>query len=133
MEIKINIPQNEFVTPKEIRPHLVESICKYLIAMMERGVCAEGCTSKTITPNTPLFFYSYGDGIRYEIKCYTEEPSRTTRIRGVEMQAVFSALQDAGYYIYGFNCNGEHEYVFSKKPSYRDFKATRIEFTTFID
>ena len=41
MEFKINIPANDYVQPTEVRQDLVQSICEYLIKLMEDGAWVE--------------------------------------------------------------------------------------------
>lgn len=55
------------------------------------------------------------------------------RIRTLEMQLVFQAMQDAGYFIFYNETSDLHEYRFSKKPMLGVRKATRVEFAEYID
>jgi len=136
MEITINIPKNEFQKPTEIRQEVVQGICDYIIKGIKKNCWGEGTMRITLEHNDwvyVLYLDTFDNGIRM-VSPYTRGGVEQTRIHGVEMQAAFDALQDAGYYIYScMFTTGEHRYTFTTKPVYDGRRAERMNFTEFID
>ena len=137
MEIKINIPQNDYVQSKEVRQEVVQMICDYIIKRMNQGIWGEDTFQLKLTHNDWSYqLYAQRDNNCEMVQFWCNKRSRLDqiRIRTIEMDAVFRALQDAGYYIFGTAyTNGERKYTFTKKPYYDNRKATRITFSEFID
>jgi hypothetical protein len=137
MEIKINIPANDYVQPTEVRENVVQMICSHIIGCMERSAWVEDTYDLTIRHKDwsyRLFMNLRKDG---SVSGFSNEEKSTygqIRVHTSEMQAVFTAIQDAGYHIFGWSyTTGEKKYIFTKKPVYNNRKASRMEFTEFID
>jgi len=133
MEIKINIPKNDYVQPKQVREDVVQAICD---AFLESH-----CNS---------IFHPYGDG-RGRSKTHFVHPRTANKyasfkgydwaeshdgyikLNGEEMKAAFKALQEAGYYMFRIYEYGSWMgYECSKKPLIE--KGERVtEFNDFID
>lgn len=123
MEIKINIPKNDYVQPTEVRQEVVEKICQTFINNL-------GDIGRYYINNDEIYL----EGNRFTEFAYNHKTQKQNiRIRGVEMKASITALVKAGYYIYRQNCRKGVRYWCSKKPidDYRLQPTT--EFDTFID
>lgn len=138
MEITINIPKNDYVQPTEVRPDLVQSICEYLIKLMEDGPWVEKTYDLRLKPQFgfyQLYLNRYKNGEIAGFSSRADKDNNQIRIRTFEMQAVFRYLQAAKYYIYGTKeiTTNEVIYIFSKKPKRGNTPAEKIDFTEFID
>lgn len=109
MEITVNIPQNTYAQPTEVRPEVVQAICEAFLAKIQGRVpCSPIYHPKndgngmyrTATP-----FVELRDGIgcgfinRDELKRYNGDPKKHLTFHGCEMQAAFQALRKAGYHM----------------------------------
>jgi len=121
MEIKINIPKNDYKEPTEVRQDVVQRICEIFLAY-------NGRYRWTVKPT----WIVEGDNNFWN---HAEYGKKSTRVHGVEMQAAFKALTDAGYYIHkGWTReSGTPFYLVSKKPFVRDSLQLVSKFTDFID
>ena len=137
MEIKINIPANDYVQQTEVREDVVQMICDYILDQMKIGMWVEDTYDITLHHkdwNYQLYLNLRNDNSIYGFGFEYKPKMNQIRIRTTEMQAVFNALQNAGYHIFGWAViTGERKYAFTKKPVYDNRKATRLEFTEFID
>ena len=138
MEIKVNIPKNDYVQPTEVRQEVVQTICDFLISRMEDvRFFEEGAYDLDFNPHNwcyRLYLLFYKDSPYSFSRSSEGHHDKAIRIRTAEMQAVFTAIQDAGYYIFGrSNITGRETYIFTKKPYYDNRKAERMEFSLFID
>ena len=125
MEIKVNIPANDYVQPTEVRQEIVQGICDVLIEFIKNPEC----WGFWVKQAEPLFLCKRDIAIG-------EYPGREMkRIRGVEMKAAFELMQNAGYYVYhSFSENkNSHFYRFQRKPYCEYGKLNRIDFDLFID
>ena len=124
MEIKVNIPANDYVQPTEVRQEVVQQICDIIL---EKYIDTDN--NVRFTDENPVLFIGkrYFSNIKFE--------DYYIRVRGCEMNAAFQALIQAGYYIYGYyNVTWqEHTYQFSKKPVYKGSSHHVQGFTSFID
>ena len=143
MEIKVNIPKNDYVQPKEVRAKVVQDMCNHIIYWMnnslEKGFYV-------------LRIRDYSDSsaevhIFYDSSAMTETSGIVTskidksrypfcmKVRTCEMKAVFRAIQKAGYHIFGSHCitDNVHTYVFTTKPVLDGRVAKKIDFSMFID
>lgn len=130
MEIKLNIPQNDYVQPTEVRQEIVQAICDGLL---------EGS-----------IFHPSNDGIYRQPHLYVARKKRTgksyfpcrksdyedteyIRVRGVEVNTAFKALRSAGYHMFCLYEYGTWKgYKCSKKPFME--KGTEVfSFNDFID
>lgn len=141
MEIKVNIPANDYVQPSEIREDVVQMICTYIVEKMnDNYLCGEGIFNLYIDHNYweyKLYLETY-KGKPYLLRCKqgsNEKFFEQIRIRGCEMDAVFDALLNAGYFIFETRkSDGKVVYTFSKKSYYSDRTAARATvFGLFID
>jgi len=135
MEIKINIPKNDYVQPTEVRQEVVQGICEAFLS---------GCAWS--------MFHPFTNG-RYEFKkptlnilkhkgentfygFYYKKPFADDEIigfNGAEMKAAFSALRDAGYHIFWTrDYEGWEGYKCSKKPFIENGEEVFL-FNDFID
>lgn len=124
MKIELNIPSNDYKKPTEIRDGVVCFIAETLL----NGV-GEERPFRINSHNRGV--YISGGHIRFE-RLYEKD----IRVRGVEMNAAFEALHQAGYYLYATYCitDDVHTYVWSKKPMYGNQKPMKEpKFSTFID
>lgn len=143
MEIKVNIPKNDYVQPTEVREKVVQDICNHIIYWMnnslEKGFYV-------------LRIWDYSDSsaevhIFYDSSAMTKTAGVVTqkidksrypfsiKVRTCEMKAVFKAIQKAGYHIFGSHCitDNVHTYVFTTKPVLDGRVAKKIDFSLFID
>lgn len=144
MEIKVNIPKNDYVQPTEVREKVVQDICNHIIYWMKNS-CEEGFYQLDIKD-----FY-YKNAMLYLIYCSSEKTEVSgfqgggkideaiypfhVKIRTCEMQAVFKVMQKAGYHIFGSHniTSNVHTYVFTTKPVLDGRVAKKIDFSLFID
>jgi hypothetical protein len=91
----INIPKNDYVTPKEVREHVLQLICNaFLQGDGDRRIFKGFCGSSTDSVITP-----YVNDTGFVRKSATiEKPYEV--IRGCELSRAFDELIDAGYYMY---------------------------------
>ena len=132
MEIKIN--KNEYVQPTEVREQVVQMICNSLLHHYLDSDDYKDIEFAWKKPQAQILVHGYKTpylmGGAERSKLYDEN----IIVRTCEMKAAFDALQDAGYYIYGFLCtNGNTSYHISSKPVYAGRKAGRVTFDLFID
>lgn len=138
MEIKINIPKNNYKEPTEVRQEVVQDICNYIIRHLEY-TDAVGITVYDSNYHNAGLWYRRSTNFRGETcimitnSVKSSETDKYVRVRGCEMQAVFDAMIAAGYFISGSYCitNQEHTYLFTYKPDKYDNFVTK--FTRFID
>lgn len=127
MEIRVNIPKNDYVQPTEIRENVVQGIC-------EAFLNGQGYTPY-ITPYGPSTNGIVRRKGERKFFAFSSSPRRDeeyVKFNGAEMKAAFDALIKAGYYMYK-NC---YIYFCDKKPYYRDSSGfvTRVaSFNDFID
>lgn len=138
MELPISIPANDYVQPTEVRLDLVQSICKYLIKLMQDGPWVEKSYDLRLKPQFgfyQLYLNRYTSGEIAGFSTKADKDKNQIRITTFEMQAVFRYLQAAKYYIYGSKnvTTNEVIYLFSKKPKRGSTPAEKIDFTEFID
>ena len=138
MELPISIPANDYVQPTEVRLDLVQSICEYLIKLMEDGAWVEKSYNLRLEPQSgfyQLYLNRYTSGECMGFSSKADKDKNQIRITTFEMQAVFRYLQTAKYYIYGRKnvTTNEVSYLFSKKPKRGSTPAEKIDFTEFID
>jgi hypothetical protein len=144
MEIKVNIPKNDYVQPKEVRAKVVQDICNHIIYWMKNS-CEEGFYQLSIKD-----FY-YQNAMLYLIYSSSEKTKTSgfqdngkidearypfhVKVRTCEMQAVFKVMQKAGYHIFGSHniTDNVHTYIFTTKPVLNGQKAKKIDFGMFID
>lgn len=97
MEIRINIPKNDYVQPTEVREEIVQAICEAFLAQCARSIFhpfSQGWyrrASKYILKHKRTF-YGFNDEPFDGEECIT--------FNGAEMKAAFKALQNAGYYMF---------------------------------
>lgn len=134
MEIKLNIPANDYVQPTEIRPEIVQGICEAFL---------HDCAWST--------FHPFADSVyRRKTDCiYRNKRSKSFtgfrnfddmwkedvffRFNGAEMRAAFKALIAAGYYMFRIYKYGSWMgYKCSKRPFMENGRKV-TEFTDFID
>ena len=130
MEIKVNIPKNDYVQPTEVKQTVVQAICDAFL----RG----GCWST---------FHPFTDGFRARtlgVIChvngepygFNEKPFPNEcfiKFNGAEMKAAFRALIKAGYHIYRVYDYGTWMgYRVSKKP-FMEGGEEVVYFDDFID
>lgn len=135
--IILKVKQNDYEQPTEIRNWLVQKICDYIVKRMDKQDIAgfEDTYTLTLRPNNRMFQLWLKTGKDGEIVGFWNSPEYGDyeRIRTIEMQLVFQAMQDAGYFIFYNETSDLHEYRFSKKPMLGVRKATRVEFAEYID
>ena len=139
MEIKINIPANDYIQPTEVRQEVVQGICEAFLAH-----CADSCFhpfSQSAYRVKTLYIRKHKRDIKYfgfaHNDTYFSEDDHM-KFNGAEMKAAFKALQDAGYYMFRVREYGSWMgYIVYHKPVYNGCGyscAERVtEFTDFID
>lgn len=134
MEITLNIPQNDYVQPTEVRQFAVQTICDYLL---RNSSCILHPKNDGPYRQANLYLRRKEGEENWRGMCnwhYAEEKGfEHTLVRGVEVQAAFDALIKAGYCIFrvweyrtwmGYCCSG--------KPRI-DGGERVTQFTEFID
>lgn len=132
MEIRINIPKNDYVQPTEVREEVVQGICE---AFLNGGAWStfhpfsngayRGASNKIIRNKNDKKFYGFhNEGFSNDI---------AIRFNGAEMKAAFVALIKAGYYMFKvYEYGSWMGYECSKKPFMNDGERV-TEFNDFID
>ncbi len=135
MEIKINIPQNTYTQPTEVRPEVVQGICDSFLADNCWTIFHPGndggyrqATHYIVKGIKEKHFSSFTRKDRID-----EKKEIGIRVHGVEMKAAFEALQKAGYYMFRIYEYGSWMgYICRNKPYYEG--GTRVKtFDDFID
>ena len=133
MEIKVNIPQNTYVQPTEVRDWVVQGICD---AFLDR------CAWSTYHPFSSgayrradrYIIKHKGDGKKYygfKDEVFSHEEGTT--FNGAEMKAAFAALRQAGYHMFvTYDYGSWKGYFLSSKP-FDECGKEVTEFTDFID
>lgn len=126
MEIKVNIPKNNYVQPTEIRQNVVQAIANILLRYMDKQL-------QFVVGDDNDGLYLTSD--LNEITTDSEKPN-TIRVNGLEVNAAFNALSEAGYYFYGeYNITRcTHYYHCSRKPKWHNREPmSGTLFNVFID
>lgn len=132
MEIKVNIPKNDFVQPTEVREDVVQLICDHILKWMRDDTYH--LYIKHVWGKYELYLNRSSDGSTTGFSREYEEKFNPIRIRTIEMENVFDVFQRAGYYIFKTSqMDGNITYVFSKKPYFAGGYANWQHFTEFID
>lgn len=132
MEIKVNIPKNDFVQPTEVREDVVQLICDHILKWMRDDMY--DLFVKIRWGKYELYLNRSDDGTTSGFSREYDEKCNPIRIRTIEMETVFDVFQRAGYYIFKTsNTDGNITYVFSKKPYFAGEHAILQHFTVFID
>lgn len=142
MEIKINIPANNYVQPTEIREEIVQKFCEHVIQYMDGPSYYEN--GYTINVRTYLYkpevYLNFKEsGVTCSItNCRATDlelrSGKSVKVRTVEMKAIFEVMQNAGYFIFGSeNTSGVYSYNFNRRNYYNGRYATRTEFNIPID
>ena len=122
MEIKVNIPQNDYVQPKEVRESVVQDICDAFL---------QNCIYHPF--NDGMYRHSDHRVNRGRVYVTFHSDNEGTRFNGAEMKAAFRALRDAGYHMFRVYIYGSWMgYKCSKKP-YMENGNEVFEFNDFID
>ena len=135
MEIKVNIPKNDYKEPTEVRQDVVQCICEHIISRFSREDSASISVWDSNYHTAELWYGkskgAYGSYILFADR--QDKKGEYTRVRGCEMQAVFDAMIAAGYFISGsYNITDQKQtYLFTYKPDKYDHLVTK--FTYFID
>lgn len=132
MEIKVNIPQNDYVQPTQVRPEIVQGICDAFLA--------QNCWNIFHPKNDSCYRRATLQILRYKGKKFSSfhdkpfhDDEEAFRFYGAEMSAAFSALRKAGYHMFRVYQYGSWMgYVCRKKPYY-DGGTEVFSFDDFID
>lgn len=134
MEIRVNIPQNDYVQPTEVREEIVQKICDVFLDRRGGGYYnvfhpfCDGCyraahrgllsfkgSNKPFEFGTPDSSYDY------------------IRIHGCEMKAAFEVLIKAGYHMFRiYDYDSWMGYICDQKP-FRQGATEVRSFDDFID
>jgi hypothetical protein len=133
MEIKINIPQNDYVQPKQVRENVVQAICDAFLESHCHSIFHPhgGGFGRRKT----LFVHPKTQNSRASFQNYdwTIQHDGFVEFNGEEMKAAFKALQEAGYYMFRIYEYGSWMgYECSKKPFMENGERV-TEFNDFID
>ena len=135
--IDLKIQKNDYVRPTEIRNDIVQKICDHIIKMINKSMWIEDAYQLSLHHKEwsyQLYINVSTNGDITGFNYHKDNRLNQIRVRNVEMDVVFDALQNAGYFIFG-TCytDGERKYTFSKKDHYDNRKACRMKFDVFID
>lgn len=108
MEIKVNIPKNDYVQPTEVRQDIVQAICEVFLGGGAWSIFHPFKDGRRIEHNyvrahkTGKFFgfASYQDYDFAKSHPYFKETQRYLKFNGAEMKAAFKVLIDSGYYMF---------------------------------
>lgn len=133
MEIKINIPTNDYKQPTKPRAEVVQAICE---AFLSRNVWStfHPFSDSVYRVATRLVEVKDGKGVSFLGKKWeVREDEIYYRIYGCEMKAAFEALIKAGYHIFKvYEYGSWMGYTCEKKPVLQNGKEV-FEFNDFID
>ena len=107
----IEIPQNDYVKPTEIRQQAVQAICN---AFLQRSQVepyhpySDGCYRPSNNYASLCNHGSFAD--RNDIK---GKEHKYIRFNGAEMKAAFAALIKAGYHIFQIGCQKFRQFLCS--------------------
>lgn len=145
MEVTINIPQNDYVQPTEVRQEVVQEICNLLLEGQEIAVFENApsrlslATMEVTNGSYKVFLKTKKDTKERRMShFYDHDDLNVVRVRGVEVQAAFDVLLNANYYIHGrYKENmwegNKHTYKCSKTPYINGNKCSVTKFDLFID
>ena len=127
MKITLDLPKNNWKQPQEVRKDLVEKVCKHIINVTCDNNFNDFIMVKSFNPS--VYFMP---NVQYPFNCRQEK--NNIRLTTLEMQVIFNAVQEAGYFIFHeVYSDGDHKFHFTKKPYYQNHKCEKIEFSLFID
>ena len=130
MEIKINIPTNDYVQPTEVRKDVVQMICD---SILKTYIDKRDLVFEWKEPKATLCVHGYKTAFLNPTSNNVHKEENIS-VRSCEMSAAFDVLQEAGYFIYPFiSGRGETVYYFSTKPSYAGRCGKKVSFNLFID
>lgn len=116
MEIKVNIPKNDYVQPTEVRQEVVQALCEAFLTTTCWKVFHPFCGSN--------------NGCRPSNRHNTKG---CVRIRGCEVNAAFKALRKAGYHMYQvYEYGSWMGYICDEKPFHNGGREV-VAFYDFID
>lgn len=138
MEIKVNIPQNDYTQPTEIRENVVQMICDVFLdrrAGWYHNVFHPVSDGNYRTRHKGLRVHK-SSGKAWKFATNANDCSKNEEfigIRGCEMKAAFNALIKAGYYMFEvFEYDTWKGYICDNKPFYEN--GTQVfTFCDFID
>ncbi len=144
MVIKVNIPQNDYVRPTEVREDLVQDICDFIIEKMKSSNDISNgfytLVIKAYCGQASMIEFLYKDSSHTKIYGFADTWSNdrskydVVKVRTCEMQVVFEAIQNAGYYIFpSYGLVGEYRFLFTNRPIHNGLTASRVAFNIFID
>lgn len=130
MIIELNISQNDYVQPTQVRQEVVQGICDAFLSNCMWSIfhpISDGrYRSKT------LYIIKHGNSTKYHGFGTTRDEHRI-RFNGREMQVAFQALIKSGYHMFKVYEYGTWMgYVCSKKP-YHENGVEVYSFNDFID
>ena len=131
----INIPQNNYKVPTEVRDEAVQGIAEAFLNLCCWSTYhpfSDGCHR----PATNCILKHKGCDKYYGFGYKGEFGDDYLQFNGAEMKKAFALLDEAGYYIFKvYEYDTWMGYVVSRKPSVPNWsRAERVyEFTDFID
>lgn len=140
MEIKVNIPQNDYIQPTDVREDVVQKICDVFLDRRGGSIhnvfhpVSDGC----YRVRTLGLRVHKSDGKAYDFNSSPLSCDEFIKFHGSEMKAAFEALIKAGYHMFKIYEYGSWMgYVCDKKPQYHTYNGTWgtevTSFTDFID
>ena len=132
MEIKVNIPKNDYVQPMGVRQEVVQGICDAFLAQNCWSVFHPFSNSGYRKATKFIIRDSHnGDFYGFSNKC--DQPELGVEFNGAEMKCAFECLIKAGYHIYRrYEYGTWLGYIVHKKPHLHDAQEV-FEFSDFID
>lgn len=128
MEIKVNIPKNDYVQPTEVRQEVVQALCEAFLTTTCWKVFHPFCGSNNGC--RPANMYISLQSPSFSNRHYTKG---CVRIRGCEVNAAFKALRKAGYHMYQVYEYGSWKgYICDEKPFHNGGREV-VAFYDFID
>lgn len=136
MEIKVNIPQNDYIQPTEVREDVVQKICDVFLGNRAgyyhnifHPVNDGGYRVRTLGLR---IHKKSGRAYEFDHKALFDSDD-FVKIHGCEMEAAFQALIKAGYHMYRvYEYGSWMGYACDKKPHYEG-NTEVFEFNDFID
>lgn len=133
MEITLNIPQNDYVQPTEVRQEVVQAICDAFLETHCDTILHPGSDGRYREPTVYVMPKTARSRAGFNNARWASDHDGYIRFSGAEVKAAFSALRNAGYHMFRmYEYRTWMGYKCSKRP-YMEGGSEVTEFTDFID
>lgn len=121
MEITLNIPQNKWSKPVEVRTEVVQLICD---TFLKGGTWWSLYSAIVKSPYSGKM--EFGDTENYGYRC-SRKSEEIVEFHECEMRTAFKALQEAGWhFIAGYRRNSSSKWYKLTKKNYAEFSYEHI-------